>query len=291
MDAPPKLPPKRIPPKPMAKPPAPRTRVTQGFSAGVWKDDNAGEKILLYGESGMGKTTLASTAPKPVFIGLDDGGRKLRHPVTGEKLECIYEVNTFADVLAVLSSPGIFDEYDTIVIDTITLLQDLSHEYIFDTIKGEKGRVCRSIEDYGYGKGYRHIYDTMTSILPLLDRLCNSGKNIILIAQSCNIQVANAESEDFIKEGPRLYTGSKSIPSVASAFMEQMDHVLRIGYQGIIVEDKKATGNTERAVFVKPEPWFYAKSRTLTQPVISFEKPDDDSVWRFMLRGYDNGTR
>lgn len=238
---------------------------------------------MLYAESGMGKTTLASLAPSPIFIGLDDGGRKLRHPLTGKGLIRVDGIKTFADVRAALATYSLFDDYKTVVIDTVTLLQDLSHQFIFDTIKGEKGRVCKSIEDYGYGKGYRHIYDTMVALIPLLDDLCNRGKNIIVIAQACNIQVANAESDDFIKEGPRLYTGSKSIPSVAAAYMEQMDHVLRIGYQGIVVEDKKATGSTERAIFVQAEPWFYAKSRTLTEPIISFETPADDNLWRFMF--------
>ena len=284
MALPPKRPPTRKPMAPKAKPPAPSKSIpAKNFTAGAWGDDNSGEKVMLYGESGMGKTTLAAMAPKPVFIGLDDGGRKLTHPVTGGRLECVHGIETFADVLAVLSQHSVFEQYKTIVIDTVTLLQDLSLQYIFDTVKGEKGRICKTIEDYGYGKGYRHIYDTMTSMLPLLDSLVNAGKNVIVIAQACNIQVANAESDDFIKEGPRLYTGSKSIPSVAAAYMEQMDHVLRIGYQGIIVEDKKATGNTDRAVFVQAEPWFYAKSRTLNEAIISFEDKTDDNLWKFMF--------
>jgi len=52
----------------------------------------------------------------------------------------------------------------------------------------------------------------------------------------------------------------------------------------VIVEDKKASGSTERAVFAKAEPWFYAKSRTLNEPVISFEEPGDDSLWKFLFK-------
>lgn len=276
--------PKPASPRSVKKPsPAKVSRLKKSFAIEPWGSEGKGERVLLYAESGMGKTTLASMAPKPVFIGVDDGGGKIVNPKTGDVLRHVPGVEDFYDFRDVLSDASLFVDCETVVVDTITVIQEWAIPYMCSTIKHEKGHMCKSIEGYGYGKGYRHLYDTMYQLLSLLDTLANSGKNIILIAQAQNIHVANAESDDYVKEGPRLYTGSKSIPSVAAAYMEWVDHVCRIGYQGIVVEDKKASGCTDRAIFIDAEPWFYAKSRTINERVISFENPADDSLWGFMF--------
>ena len=95
-----------VPPKPGA---ATRPKPTANTSAKTfriekWDGTKSGEKIIIYGDHGRGKTTLASMAPKPVFIGLDDGGRKLHHPITGEQLNYIPDVETFEDVRGALNA-------------------------------------------------------------------------------------------------------------------------------------------------------------------------------------------
>ena len=72
----------KLPPKPTGV--APRTAKT--FAVSVWDGKGEGQKIILYGPNGHGKTTLAAMAPNPVFIGLDDGGRQTRNPKTGEEI-------------------------------------------------------------------------------------------------------------------------------------------------------------------------------------------------------------
>jgi hypothetical protein len=255
------------------------------FTVTKWLGDNDGEKIIFHAESGMGKTTLASTAPNPVFVGLDDGGRKLKNPVTGEHLAHIAGVDTWQDLKDVLETPSVFAEYDTIVIDTITLAEELCAEWVCANIKGAKGRKCDNLIDYGYNGGFRHLYDTMISILPLLDVYVRDGKNVILISQSTNHKVANASGEDFVREGPRLYPGNASTPSVEAAFCEWADHIFRIGYLEATVEDRKVSGVTTRAVYTQPEVYFRAKSRTLPTDVkvVAFDSPEDDSIWHLLF--------
>ena len=275
-------PPPRKPTVTAAATPAPARREAKKFTVGAWSSGGRGEKVVLYAESGMGKTTLAASAPAPIFVGIDDGGAKIKDPVTGQDLNRVEGITDFQDVRDVLSQPGLFSAGKTVVIDTVTALQDLSIPYILRVIpvSQKSGPAC-NLESYGYGKGFRHVYDTMLGILSLADNLTAQGLNVVMIAQNEVMRVANAESEDFLKEGPRLQHTSQG--DVASLFREWADHCLRIGYQGTVVKDKKAiAGCTTRAVFTQPELWFYAKSRTIHQPVISFETPADDSLWRFM---------
>ena len=78
------------------------------YTPQAWKDDGEGERILIYAESGMGKTTLAALAPKPVFIGIDDGGRKIKDPRTGEDLMKVPNIDTYSDLRNALQTPSIF---------------------------------------------------------------------------------------------------------------------------------------------------------------------------------------
>jgi hypothetical protein len=48
----------------------------------------------------------------------------------------------------------------------------------------------------------------------------------------------------------------------------------------------KVSGDTTRAIFTMPSnPSFFAKTRTLTDPVIAFNEVSDDSLWRLLFPG------
>ena len=252
----------------------------KNFSVKPWENEGEGERILIYGPSGMGKTTLASLAPKPVFIGLDDGGRKIKD----KTLIHIPNVETFWDVRDVLQTPKLFEGYKTVVIDTVNVLQKMAEPYMFQTIKHEKGGTVKNIEGYGYGKGYQHLVDTMHLILQDIDGLIRVGYTVVLLAQAGTVLKANPGGEDFLQDGPGLYHNKGDAnKSVRNQYCEEMDHVVKIDYLNVAVKDKKATGATTRAVFVLPEPHFFAKSRTITEPIIGFENVEDDSFWNYLL--------
>lgn len=258
------------------------------FAVTTIKPEKAGEKTLVYADTGMGKSTLAALAPKSVFLDLDNGCTKLRHPITGEKLKVVPGIETFADVRTVLQQPDIFKDYDTIVIDNATVLENWGEQYVCTTIptKGKGNYYVSDIEGYGFKEGYKHLYDTMRLILQDCDNLAKQGKNVVLLVQANPNKIANPGGIDFLCQGPRLYAGK---PSIEALYCEWADHVLYIAYQDVTVaKDKKATGGSVRAIYSQPEIHFRAKSRQLKTgdflpPVISFNDRTDDSLWKFMF--------
>lgn len=79
--------------------------------------------MILYGSPGIGKTTLALSAPKPLLIDFDNGVSRVKAYHRTPTLKC----KTYEEVLSDIESPAIAD-FKTIIIDTggsfVTYLQD-----------------------------------------------------------------------------------------------------------------------------------------------------------------------
>lgn len=79
--------------------------------------------MILYGSPGVGKTTLALSAPEPIIIDFDRGMSRVKAMHRKAAIFC----NTYEEVLSDIASPEIKD-YETIIIDTggsfVSFLQD-----------------------------------------------------------------------------------------------------------------------------------------------------------------------
>ncbi len=256
-------------------------RVKKNFKLVDW--DRAGCKVMVYGGSGLGKTTLAMLLNKPGFIGTDDGGGIMRHPVTGAKLKVVDQIEDYQDVRDALNS-DVFNDCDAVVVDTITELQRWMVPYMLENIKKQGGGNAVNLEDYGFHKGYRHWFETMELLLSDLNQWVHKGKNVILLAQETGIKMTNEGGEDYKVAGPDLYHDDKH--SLLNLVKSWCDHVFRINYTNLAVEKKKATGANRRAVYIHPRAEFIAKSRIIPvedYPCVEFENRTDDSVWRLLF--------
>lgn len=291
---------KSVAPRPKAppRPSAPTTpqRAVRTFDVQEWTGKGEGEKLVIAGPSGVGKTTLAALMAdhidgRVIFIGLDDGARKIKHPVTGADLLYIPGIETHEDVRDALHQRDLWKPGDACVIDTVTKLEAVNEDWMLRNVKLEKGGVAKSLEDYGYGKGYKHSLDTMRLVLQDLDSLVRRGVHIVLLAQESAVKIANPEGLDYIQNGPKLHHNNQH--STRLEVCEWADHVLRIGYHGLTVVSQnvgdvkqgkgKVAGDTQRAIYTVNELHAFAKSRTLTEPVVSYENPQDDTIWKLIF--------
>ena len=274
---------------------ATKTKVNKTFQVATWSGAGEGEKIVGYADSGMGKTTLASMLPKPVFAGLDDGGRKIVHPVTGEELKYIPGIETFDDFRMAIQQQDLFDDYKTLVVDTGNILEGWALTWTLENVLGGENNSKRmnNIEQYGWGKGYRHLYDTMRLPLADFDALIRRGKNVCILCQMNQISIANAGGEDYLCDVPKLQPKHGATPAIWGLWCEWADHVLKISNEGVIAAKDsekakvaKATSTGNRIIHVHaPEVHYKAKSRTIPYrfPVVSFDNPADDSIWQFLF--------
>lgn len=131
------------------------------------------ELILLYGPDKMGKSTFGSQAPKPIFIGTEDGTANLDVPrlPSPKKIEDVFQ--------AIQELTEAQHDYQTLVIDSLDWMEPLVHE-----------KVCRDgskerIEDFGYGIGYKNALVEWRKLIRALEALqVKRRMNVLLVAHS-----------------------------------------------------------------------------------------------------------
>ncbi|MEO5366711.1 MAG: ATP-binding protein [Magnetococcus sp. WYHC-3] len=104
--------------------------------------------VLIYGPPKIGKSTLASTFPKALFLATEEGLRFL--PVLRKSCP---DWLSFREIVKQLRMPEAKQHYKTIVIDTIDLLYASCENYICTT------RKIRHPSEEEWGKGWSMVRD------------------------------------------------------------------------------------------------------------------------------------
>lgn len=220
----------------------------------------AGHRVVLYGPGGIGKTTLATLAPGPVvFLDLDDSLPRLRGGLATEPR--VVEAGGWSEIRAALQSDG-WDGIKTIVLDSATRAEELCVAHTLATVRHEKGHQVTSIEGYGYGKGYQHVFDEFLPLLADLDRHCRAGRHVLLLCHDCTATVPNPAGDDWLRYEPRLQSPNSGKASIRLRVREWADHVLFLGYDVAVDADGKGRGSGTRTVYPAELPHCMAKSRT-----------------------------
>lgn len=234
----------------------------------------SGNRVVLYGPGGIGKTTLACLAPGPVaIIDLDDSLPRLWPALREAGCADVRRVDvgeSWAEMRRALQSPG-WDDVRTIVIDTLTRAEELCVAHTLAVVPNDKGQVVRRIEDYGYGKGYQFVFDEFLPLLGDLDQHKRAGRDVILVCHDCTASVPNPAGNDWIRYEPRLQSPPSGKGSIRLRVREWSDHVLYIGYDVAVSKDGKASGCGSRTIYPTEQPTCMAKSRTITDQIV-YEK-------------------
>ena len=138
------------------------------------------DRLVLYGIEGIGKSSLAATAEKPIFIPTEKGTANIdceRFPMA----------TTWDAVIENLRS--LYREkhpYKTVVIDTLTSLEGYLHDVVVADADDVKGKRPRDIEEVGGGfhKGYVACVPHWRKLTIALDAIHDKGMNVLLLAHT-----------------------------------------------------------------------------------------------------------
>lgn len=213
-------------------------------------------KVIIYGTEGVGKTTLASKFPKPLFIDAENGSGALnvaRYPYPTSWQMLMSEVQEF------LNNP---QGYKTLVIDSIDWAEAKAIEMIC------AGMKVNGIEDIGWSKGYTYLNEEMGRLLNLLTEVINRGVNVVLIAHMV-IRTITKPEETGSYDRYELKLKQAKNGNNCQLVKEWADLILFCNYREFLVTDKttgttgkkKATGGKERIMYTEHAATWDAKNR------------------------------
>jgi hypothetical protein len=212
----------------------------------------APRRVMLYGTHGIGKSTFASCAPKPIFLQTEDG--------LGE-IDCdkLPLVTSFAEAMGALSE--LYTEqhpYQTIVVDSLDWLERIIWAEVC------RKRNVENIEEIGYAKGYVFSLTQWREFLEGLSALrADRGMTAVLIAHARIERFENPETESYDRYVPRLHK------LAAAIVQEWCDEVLFATYkvytkqsdEGFNRKRTQGVGSGERIIRTQERPAHVAKNR------------------------------
>jgi hypothetical protein len=205
------------------------------------------KRVVIHGVEGIGKSTLASQFPKPLVLDTEDGTNHLdvdRVTITNY----LEAEGTMHELLR--DSQG----YQTLVVDSGDWLERMAIEHML--AKAQK----RSIEDFGFGKGYTMVAEAMGRFLTVCDSLVERGINVVIV---CHTTVRRCSPPDMDEGYDRfeLKLTKQSGPLVK----EWADCILFANYKTRLVAGEdgrtRAKGGKERVLHTERTAAFDAKNR------------------------------
>ena len=206
------------------------------------------QKAVIYGPEGVGKSTLASLTPAPVFLDTEGG----THHLDVIRLDAASSWDEITAAVAQLAKAE--HPFKSLVIDTADWLEKRLSEHLCR--KANKD----SIEDFGYGKGWVLLTEEFARFLNSLDALLARGMNVVFLAHST---VKKFEAPDQAGSYDRFEL--KLSKSVAPLLKEWADLVLFANYVTRIAEKDsgktRGVGGKERVLYTTHAAAYDAKNR------------------------------
>jgi len=201
----------------------------------------------IYGIEGIGKTTLATQFPAPLVLDTEDG---TNHIDVARASIHDWKSLTLALTELAVNSQG----FKTIVVDSADWAEKLLIEWLLKT-SGKK-----SIEDFGFGKGYTMVAEHWTRFLASCDVLIGQGINVVFVAHSTVKRTSPPDQTDGF-DRYELKLTKQSAPLLR----EWCDLLLFCNYRTKLVEGSdgrlKATGGKDRVMHAEHSAAWDAKNR------------------------------
>jgi hypothetical protein len=187
--------------------------------------------VTICGDSGLGKTTLACSFPKPIVIRAEDGLQAI--PV--DRRPDAFPVLTGPDMLWDQLKALIHEEheYETLVIDSVTALERMFTQSVVDSDPKKPKGIQQALGGYGAGR------DAVAAMHARLRKAAGilaekRGMHTVFVAHADTSRIEPPDDDAYMRYTLRLH--EKSMP----AYVDDVDVV------GFLKLETFTTGDGER---------------------------------------------
>lgn len=218
--------------------------------------------VTVCGDSGMGKTSLAATFPKPIFIRAEDGMQAIPAEHRPDALPLLENPSQLWEQLTALVQEQ--HSYQTLVIDSVTALERMFIAAVLASDPKAKS-INQALGGYGAGpSAVAAMHGRVRKAAGLLNE--RKGMHVVFVAHADVETMKLPDQDDYMRYSLRL--PSKSLPP----YVDDVDVVGFLREQMIVTGDdgerKKARGMGSRELVCHVTPSNVSKNRyNITDPI------------------------
>lgn len=206
-------------------------------------------RIFLYSTHGIGKSTLASKAPDPIFIQTEDGLGAIdtsSFPLAKESADVMEAIKTLYTEQ---------HDYKTVVLDSADWLENILQREI---------ETKYDAKELSYGKGSIILADQWRAFLDGFNALRNDKNMIVILIGHCEIKRFDSpEVEPYDRYQPKMQGRSSAL------VQEWSDAVLFANYRTMVKKEdvgfnksvSRGITTGERLLYTQETPAYLAKNR------------------------------
>lgn len=203
---------------------------------------------LIYGDSGAGKTVLAGTAPKSLFLTVEAAGTESAAALGSTSDELVIESwEQFQDVYDWLKAGG-HKDYEWVIPDSISELEELCFPAVME--EQHRKNKSRSLEVPGMDS-YQIVYIRIKRMIDAFNRL---PINVLYVAQAMRLVTEDEDGDESTLLLPLV--GSQKNGTVAQKVCGK---ATLVGYLDVRPGEKK--GDETRRLWTAKTTRMFAKDR------------------------------
>ena len=194
--------------------------------------------MTIFGNSGLGKTTLAASFEKPILIPIEDGTASL----IGQDVSIMPRPKSQQELLAqIIELAKEEHEFKTLIIDSTSALDTMLVKEVIDSDKQTKKRSLNAVHG-GFGSGFSMLSQLHYEIKAYCDKLSKvKNMNIIFISHANDKTISPPDGEPY-----SIITLDMTKQSI-DPYVNQVDIVAFVKLE-MMVSDNKAFSTGKRSI-------------------------------------------
>ena len=158
----------------------------------------------IIGDAGLGKTSLAATFPKPIFIRAEDGMSSIPAHLRPDAFPRLHKVDELWQQMAALINED--HGYSTLVVDSVTALETMFCEYVVDSDPKKPKGIQQA--HGGYGAGREMVSSMHRRLRKGAEMLVERGLHVVFVAHADTVRIEPPDADPYTKFSMRLHEKS-----------------------------------------------------------------------------------